>query len=447
MSTPEIRPSIALTPALPVDHSVATYTRFAGYFEPYEFTGWVDESMSWKEACYVGDWSPLAKLHVKGSDAMKLFSDVAVNSFSNFSIGQAKHLSLCNESGKLMGDGVLMRLADDEFLFTSGPGVPWVTFMHEKGDYKALATQLGMSQFIIQVQGPRSLHLLEKLAGQDLRDIGFMRFRKASVAGMECLVLRQGMAGELGYELHGPVEHGQRIYSALLDAGREFGIRRLGGRTKMVNHVEACFPTPSVDYVPALYGEDQKRYFEWCSRRFRSMVTARPSTSGSFIVDDVAVLYRSPVELGWAKSIKFDHAFPGREALEEEVAHPRRRMVTLVWNSEDVVDVHRSLFREEQPYEPMEMPRSLLGCMAVDDVRRDAISVGASTSRCYSYYFRRMLSLCTIDIDFSEPDTEVEVLWGAPAGPQKRIRARVARAPYKRDNRRIDVASLPTTTR
>ncbi|RPH65364.1 MAG: hypothetical protein EHM83_06555 [Burkholderiales bacterium] len=55
------RPSIALTPGVPVDRGVSTYTRFAGYFEPYEYTDWVDESLSWKQTCYIGDWSPLAK--------------------------------------------------------------------------------------------------------------------------------------------------------------------------------------------------------------------------------------------------------------------------------------------------------------------------------------------------------------------------------------------------
>ncbi len=443
MSHPAAAPSIALTPVVPVDRGVSTYTRFAGFFEPYEYTGWVDESLSWKNGCYIGDWSPLAKFHVKGSDALQLFSDISVNSFSRCDIGHAKHLSLCNGAGKLMGEGILMRLADDEFLFTSGPGVPWVTYMHEQGGYRARATQLGMSQFITQVQGPQSLHLLEQVTGESLRDIGFMRFRKSRIGAMEFIVLRQGMAGELGYELHGSSEHGLAIYQTLLDAGRGFGIRRLGGRTKMVNHVEACFPTPSVDYIPALYSNDQKAYFDWCGGRFRSMVNTRPSTAGSLVFDDLATLYRSPVELGWEKSIKFDHDFVGRGALEEEVAHPRRKMVTLVWDSEDVIDVFASLFRSGEPFDPMEMPRDLLGCMCVDDVLRDGRSVGASTSRCYSHFFRQMLSLCTIDAHSSEPGTKVAVVWGAPRGPQKRVRATVAPAPYKRDNRRVDVANLP----
>ena len=54
-----------------------------------------------------------------------------------------------------------------------------------------------------------------------------------------------------------------------------------------------------------------------------------------------------------------------------------------------------------------------------------------------------MLSLCTIDVEQSEPGTEVTVVWGNPGKPQKEIRATVAPAPYKTDNRRANLASLP----
>ena len=65
-----------------------------------------------------------------------------------------------------------------------------------------------------------------------------------------------------------------------------------------------------------------------------------------------------------------------------------------------------------------------------------------ATSRGYSYYFRQMLSLCVIDVEHSEPGTEVIVVWGDPGEPQKEIRATVAPAPYKKDNRRLDVTKL-----
>ena len=109
-----------------------------------------------------------------------------------------------------------------------------------------------------------------------------------------------------------------------------------------------------------------------------------------------------------------------------------------------LTDVYASLFRQDTPYHYMEMPRDQRGFMYADKVLRGTEIVGVTTSRGYSYYFRQMLSLCTIDVALSKPGTEVTVVWGNPGEPQKPIRATVAPAPYKKDNRRIDVTTLPS---
>jgi vanillate/3-O-methylgallate O-demethylase len=439
MNSPKRPRGLPLVAEVPFARHVPTYTRFIQSFEPWEYTDWMDESMSWKETLYIGDWSPLGKFRVSGPEALKFFSSIAVNSFAKFDVGQAKHIVLCNADGKIMGDGILMRLAEDDLLFTSGPGIQWAEYMFRKSGFDAEGRQIGPSQFIFQLQGPNSLFVLEKAASDNLRDIGFMRFRSTHIGNKEFLALRQGMAGEIGYELHGRSEDGLEIYNALLAVGVEFGIRQLGGRTKMVNHVEACFPTPSVDYIPALYGEREKEFAQTLGK---NALERYRTTDGSFEFDDISAMYRSPIELGWGKSIKFDHDFIGRTALVEEIANPRRKIVTLVWNNDDVLDVHASLFRKEDVYQYMEMPRDILGCMFADKVMRGSHIIGVSTSRCYSYFFREMLSLCVIDVEFAAPGTEVVVTWGRPGTRQKKIRAKVAPAPYKADRRRVDVTKI-----
>ena len=440
MTAPKTQGTLPHAAALPMARDVHTYTQFGSTFEPWEYTDWIDESMSWKDALYIGDWSPLGKMRVRGRDALKFFSTIAVNSFASFDVGQAKHIILCNRAGKIVGEGVLMKLAEEDYLFTGGPGVAWADYQFRRGRYDAETSQIGPNQFILQVQGPNSLFVMEKVTGESLRDIGFMRFRDSRIGNIGFKILRQGMAGEIGYELHGPMEHAQEVFNTLLEHGRDYGIRRLGGRTKMVNHVEACFPTPSVDYVPALFGDEET---EFTAAYFSPNAQANyRRTDGSFEYSDISLLYRTPVELGWRKNVKFDHDFIGRAALEPEVAEPNRTMVTLVWNADDVADVYASLFRQERPYLYMEMPRNILGCVFADSVKKDGQIVGISTSRCYSYYFRQMLSLCVLDLRFCESGTEVSVIWGRPGTPQKEIRATVASAPYKKDNRRADVSRL-----
>lgn len=403
-----------------------------------EYTSWMDESMSWKETCYIGDWSFLWERRFKGPDALKLLSAISVNSFAKFDIGQAKHVVHCDKSGKVIHEGILSRVDDEDFILF-GRGGFWADYRLRKGKYNAISEPVDLFNF--QVSGPNAVAVVEKAAGESVRNIGFMRFRKIRIDGHEIWALRQGMAGEIGFELQGPIKHRDDVYAAILNAGTQYGIRRLGARVATINHLEACFPTIVSDYLPAIFDDDMAEYlaeFDAAMPRFASTF----NIAGSFEADDVSAWYRSPVELGWTKNIKFDHDFIGRNALEEEVANPKRTMRTLVWNSDDVVDVYASLFKKGKAYQFMDIPRDQRGFMYADKVISDGKTVGVATSRGYSYYFREMISLCTIDLSHSEIGTEVAVVWGEPGEPQKEIRAKVAPAPYKKDNRRLDLSTL-----
>lgn len=417
-----------------------------------EYSGWIDESQSWKTSCYIGDWSFLDEFHIRGPDALRLFSDLAVNSFAKFSIGQAKHVICCNSGGKVIGEGVLMRLAEDEFEFQAlGPVTAWLEYNLQRGGYRAEAATR-VSKFKYQVSGPNALYVLERLADRTLRDIAFMHQRGVRVGKRELTFLRQGMAGEIGFEIQGPRAEARMVMRDILAAGREFGIRRLGSRTAMINHLEASFPTVTHDYIPAVCEPDEADFLRYQrERESEGSQTGRSWTldgclkiKGSFDANDISAWYRSPVELGWARNIRFDHNFHGRAALEREVADPKRKMVTLVWNAEDCLDVQSSLFREDEiAYDFMDMPRQQHFCMNAHSVMIGNLLVGVATSRGFSYSFRKMLSHCVIDIAHAAPGTAVTVIWGDPGTRQKAIRATVAPSPYKADNRRADLSAMP----
>jgi vanillate/3-O-methylgallate O-demethylase len=404
-----------------------------------EYTDWKDEQMSWKKTCYIGDWNFLWTLLIEGPEALKLLKEISVNSFAKFDIEQAKHVVQCNEDGKVIAEGILMRLGEEKFVVQSTPAF-YTGYKFETGRYNAKVWQ--EDWFKYQVQGPNALYVVEKVAGESIRDMRFMHYRKIHIKGREVLALRQGMAGEIGYELQGPREYAQEIYNAILEAGKEYGIRRLGRRTVMINHLEACYPTASWHYLGATFGKDLPGFREYIAKNFNySWVVLK--LAGSFEGNDIGDYYRSPVEMGWTKNIKFDHDFIGRKALEAEVANPKRTIVTLEFNSEDVIDIYASIFREGEPYDFMDIPVQEKWVLWADQVLKDGKLVGVSTVPGYSYYFRKVLSLTYIDVELRKPGTEVVIVWGNPGTPQKRIRATVAPAPYKKDNRRIDVTTLP----
>lgn len=402
-----------------------------------EYTDWMDESLSWKKTCYIGDWSFLWQHRFTGPDALRLIADFTVNSFETFEIGQSKHAVHTNKDGKVIHEGVLTKFGDEDYM-VHGRGGYWLSFNLERGDYDAQVTR--DDWFMYQVSGPNAIKVLESLTDAEvLLSAKFMHAVPVKIAGHDIFALRQGMAGELGFELQGPREYGADVYQAVLDAGQDQGIRKMGGRIAMINHLEAAYPTIASDYIPAIFNEDMSDYMEYFLASMPSF--AQPAyIAGSFEGLDPREYYRSPVELGWAKVVTTQRAdYLGAAALAAEKAAPQRVLRTLEWNAEDVAAVQNSLLGDGEHYDFMEMPRDQRGFMWCDRIEVEGAFVGTATSRGYSYFFRKMLSLATVDVDHSEIGTQVTVIWGAPGHPQKSIRAVVQSAPYKQDRSRGDL--------
>ena len=415
-----------------------------------EYSGWQDEQLSWKQSCYIGDWSFVPQIRIKGRDVVRLFSDLSVNSFETFPVGKAKHCVQCNDDGKVISEGILLRHAEDDFEYECGTP-QWVYYNLKTGGYN-VEVEFPVTHKL-QVSGPSSLALLEKLTGTCLRDVKFMSTKTVSINGLEASALRQGMAGEIGFELHGPIQNHAAIYQAVLEAGQEFGIRQLGRRTVQINHLEACYPTGGIHFMNALSDDTKADYRRFMDENLPDESAATPfagpmrynfatSFTGSWDGTAIEELYRSPVEMGWAKSIKVDHDFIGRAALEAEVADPRRTVVTLEFNSDDMVNIYASLFREGPAYHLFEIPHAPWVTCWTDKILQNGRTVGHATHPGYSFYSRRALALSFIDVELSVPGTEVSVLWGNPGEPQTEIRATVAPAPYKQDERRRDLSTL-----
>jgi len=410
----------------------------------FEYTHWIREQMSWKETCYLGDWTFLANVKLRGPDAEELLADLSINSFADYPVGGGKHLVQCDDDGYVIAEGVLVRDGEEEFTIHGVPAY-WTAYNLEEGDYDAEAEY--RDTFNYQVQGPNSMKVFDALGDHDLRDVGFMHSGTIWIAGHEVRAVRFGMSGEIGFELHGPAEHGEDVWEAIREAGEEFGLRRLSVKTSSINQLEAGIPSRVRDYVSAVFGDEMAGYREYLEETATRDLITHP-LEGSYDGDEISDWYRTPVELGWTHYMKFDHDFKGRDALEAEAENPERTTVTLEWDSDDVVDVYASLYGSGDTFKYMDMPHQQKRAMVADSVLLDGEEVGVATMRGYSYYFRRMLSLATIDVEHAEPGTEVTVLWGEGKNPQsptvedhvqKEISATVANTPYKKDNRRQDL--------
>lgn len=409
--------------------------------QPFEFSGWRDEMESWHDNVYLhAGLNPTYEFKVSGPDALRFLSENFVNTFKNFPVGKGKHGIMVNSHGLITAHGMLLHTAEDEYRGYYMHNRPAIALA--AGDYDAIGEDLTGQHFNYQLGGPRSLEVVEVATGSDLHDLPFIHFVDAEIAGFPVRILRIGMAGSLAYEVHGKTENALPIYSALLAAGEPFGIRRLGRHAYWNAHTENGFPQYSihfpaadadpVDGVPAPPLELDSYY------RF----------TGSLGTDKSQRLV-NPVEMGWGGMINFDHEFVGKAALQEIKANPARKLVTLEWNTEDILDIYRSgLTPGSVPYAPMDGPEDFSFWNGpeylADKVLLDGKTVGMSTGRIQSAHYRRMLSLGTVATSIPQ-GTEVIVLWGDPDTRQKEIRAIVSRYPYLNENRNetVDVAKIP----
>ncbi len=424
---------IPYTKEVPVDYKVTEYSIFISSYGPYEFTNWVDESMSWKNGCMIGDWSDLMKAELEGTEVLPFMQSISGFKADPYQIGQGKHIVCTNSRGKVIGEGIMLRLSENRYRITGGPNfIYWVGHcLKTAAKWNVQFKDIYDDIFVFQVQGPTSVQILEKAVGEDLKNISYMHFKEVEICGTKAIALRQGMSGNIGFELQGPSEKAVDIYNAILAVGEEFGgVTKVGNAAKGINHVEACFPTGTWDYTPAVYDSDDELAQGYCKEIGPVawfMMGALSRKPGGSCENGALDAIFSPVELGWGYALSFDHEFPGCEILKEEKANPKRKICTLVWNDADVMDVNASYYKEGPLYKHFVMPRDYE--IAPDKVMSGDTQVGISMSRAYSVYFRKMISLCVLDTELCVPGNEVEVVWGYKGQPQKSIRATVAPAP------------------
>jgi vanillate/3-O-methylgallate O-demethylase len=409
----------------------------------HEFTNWRDEQRSWRETCALFDQSHhMTDLYVSGPDALKVLSDLGVNSFKTFKVDQAKQIVVCNPRGYVIGDAILFYLADQSFNIVGRPPVAnWVQYHVETGSYNARVERDERSAqndgrrkaFRFQVQGPTALKVMEAAIGGPVPDIRFFNLGVFPIAGLKVRALRHGMVGQPGWELFGPWEQGDRVRAALLEAGKAFGIRQVGARTYPTSTIESGWiPSP----LPAVYtGDDMKPYRQWLkTTSYESMA----SLGGSFMSENVEDYYLTPHELGYGTIVKFDHDFVGRAALETMPA-PTRQKVTFVWNGDDVARALGTLFRPGANAKYIDLPLANYATLPFDKVEKDGRTVGLSTYTAYSFNERAMLSLGCIDLAACPHGSEVTIVWGEEDSGRKptsephvqtRIRATVAPVPY-----------------
>jgi vanillate/3-O-methylgallate O-demethylase len=411
----------------------------------HEFTNWRDEQRSWRDTCALFDQSHhMTDLYVTGPDAVRLLTDLGVNTFKNFAVNKGKQFVACNYDGQTIGDAILFYLEPNKIcLVGRPPALNWTQFHAETGGYdvtverdeRSAVNEGRRKSYRYQVQGPNALAVMEKVTGGPVPNIRFFNMDELTIAGCQVRALRHGMVGMPGFELFGPWGEGDRVKAAIVEAGQEFGIRQVGARTYPTSTLESGWiPSP----LPAIYtGAKMKSYREWLPANWYEGMA---SLGGSFDSVNIEDYYLTPFDLGYGPFVKFDHDFIGREALETIAKNPPRTKVTLAWNGEDVTRAIGTMFTLGDRAKYIDFPLANYATLPFDRITSGGKTVGLSTYTGYSSNEGKILSLSIIDNEFSTPGTDVNVVWGEANGGtskttvephvQSEFRAKVGPVPY-----------------
>ncbi|RKE23831.1 heterotetrameric sarcosine oxidase alpha subunit [Paraburkholderia sp. BL23I1N1] len=184
------------------------------------------------------DGSPLGKIELKGPDAAAFLNRVYVNNLATLKPGFARYAMLSNDNGVLIDDGVIVRLADDDFLVHATSGAVARVFLLfeeylqcEWPELRVHVTNVTTQWANVTVSGPKARQVLQKIESDidfDADAFVHMQFRSGHFAGAPARILRASFTGEVTFEVSVPARYAQSLWQCISNAGAEFGITPYG---------------------------------------------------------------------------------------------------------------------------------------------------------------------------------------------------------------------------
>ena len=217
---------------------------FAGWEMPVQYEGITAEHLAVRQAAGLFDVSHMGEIEVAGADALAAVQRISTNDASRLEIGQAQYSAMATPEGTFVDDLLVYRLADDHFLLVVNAaniaaGFEWIRDgIAGVGD--AVAVNTSSRYALLAVQGPRALDVVQSLTDVDLAAIRYYRFATGEVAGIRATISRTGYTGEDGFEIFTAPQMADRLWTALMSAGRHHGLQPAGLGARDTLRLEAA---------------------------------------------------------------------------------------------------------------------------------------------------------------------------------------------------------------
>src|SRR5436190_5474764 len=232
--------------------SGAKMVSFVGWDMLIEYSdGIVHEHMAVRTRAGLFDVSHMGEIEIAGKDALAAVQRISSNDAAKLAVGQAQYSGLMTPDGAFVDDLLVYRLAADHFLLVVNAGniekdYAWIAeHIRPAGD--AVAVNASARYALLAVQGPLALSVLQPLTGVDLSAIKYYWFTHGEVAGIRSTISRTGYTGEDGFEIFVPPHSADRLWQAIVDAGRSVDLIPCGLGARDTLRLEAAM---------RLYGND-----------------------------------------------------------------------------------------------------------------------------------------------------------------------------------------------
>ena len=254
---------------------------FAGYNMPVSYSGLNDEHATVRNAVGVFDVSHMGEFILKGDNALKLIQKVTSNDASVLTDGKAQYSCLPNENGGIVDDLLVYRIDEKTYMLVvnaSNIEKDW-NWIADHDTFGVEMHNISEKTSLLAIQGPQASATLQKLTSINLSEIPYYSFTKGTCCGVENVVISNtGYTGAGGFEIYFDNEDADKIWTALFEAGQEYGIKPIGLGARDTLRLEMGF---------CLYGND---------------------------IDDTT----SPIEAGLGWITKFTKEFTNRAAIEKQ---------------------------------------------------------------------------------------------------------------------------------
>ncbi len=232
----------------------AKMQEFAGYLMPIEYTGINDEHTTVRERAGIFDVSHMGDIWVKGPKAVALLQQVSSNDVEALADGQVQYCCFPNNEGGIVDDFLTYRLGAEEYLLVVNAANldkdwAWLCQHAEALGMKPGVDLINDSEEMSQVavQGPLAMKIVQKLVAEPVEDMKYYTFRMVELAGKQVILSITGYTGAGGCEIYCANPDIVDVWNALLEAGKEAGLRPAGLGARDTLRLEMGF---------CLYGHD-----------------------------------------------------------------------------------------------------------------------------------------------------------------------------------------------